>query len=94
MNLFSTIVIENEEYIFLHDLEKAVSLQMDECLGMICTCYEVGLDTSSSDPYLDSIILAIGDSVAKTVSLVNESMVETAEQALVQRKIFQPFKTS
>ena len=30
LNLLSTIVIENEEFVFVHDLEKAMHLRLDE----------------------------------------------------------------
>ncbi|MCO5574550.1 hypothetical protein L7F22_028338 [Adiantum nelumboides] len=32
---FSTVVVDGEEYIFLHDLEKATKLRMDECLSLL-----------------------------------------------------------
>ncbi|MCO5580643.1 hypothetical protein L7F22_034513 [Adiantum nelumboides] len=32
---FSTVVVDGEEYIFLHDLEKATNLRMDECLSLL-----------------------------------------------------------
>ena len=35
ISMLATIVIDGEEYVFLHNLEKACNLQMDECLGML-----------------------------------------------------------
>ncbi|MCO5615157.1 hypothetical protein L7F22_069446 [Adiantum nelumboides] len=32
---FASIVIDDEEFVFLHDIEKACSLRMDECLSLL-----------------------------------------------------------
>ncbi|MCO5610053.1 hypothetical protein L7F22_064288 [Adiantum nelumboides] len=34
---FASIVIDDEEFVFLHDIEKACSLRMDECLSLLKT---------------------------------------------------------
>lgn len=46
---FSTIIVENEEFIFLNDLEKAFGLRLDECLSLLCAKTEFPLDTTK-DP--------------------------------------------
>ena len=35
----SPIVINGEEYLFVHDLEKTFDLRMDECLSIICATH-------------------------------------------------------
>lgn len=82
LNVLSTIVIDDEEYIFLHDLEKVASLRMDEILGMICTYIDGGVNTNV-DPYLKKIILPLGDTIAEMVALVKDMVVDPAEQANV-----------
>ena len=40
------------------------------------------------DPYLDNVILPLGDSISNKIVLVKDSVVETVEQALVQEELF------
>ena len=69
----------------MHDLEKAMQLRLDEILGMICTFVDVGVDTDVN-PYLEKIILPLGDTVAETVALVKDMVVDPAEQANVSEE--------
>ena len=85
LNLLSTIVIDNEEFVFVHDLEKAMQLPLDEILGMIYTYVDVGVHTDV-DPYLEKIILPLGDTVAETVALVKDMVVDPAKQANVSEE--------
>ena len=82
----STIIVDKEPFVFLHDLEKAASLRMDECLSMICIKGEFPFDTEST--HLDTLLLPLGDSVLDTVKLINEEM-GVAEQKDVSEEDFQ-----
>ena len=73
----STIIVDKEPFVFLHDLEKAASLRMDECLNMICIKGEFPLETQST--HLDTMLLPLRDSVLDTVKLINEE-IELAKQ--------------
>ena len=85
INNLGTIVIFGEEYVFLHDLEKALELRMDECLALFCTKTEFPLN--NSDDHLAVTLLPLGDSVQTIVALGNECT-EQSEQANVNEAEF------
>ncbi|MCO5569871.1 hypothetical protein L7F22_023585, partial [Adiantum nelumboides] len=64
----SPVVINGEEYLFLHDLEKAFDIRMDKCLSILCATVESSAIDPSSDP-LDQSLLLLGVSVVDTVEL-------------------------
>ena len=70
INNFGTLIISGVEYFFLHDLEKAQGLRMDECLAIICFKAEFPLD--NTDDHLADTLLPLGDSVQETVALASE----------------------
>ena len=82
----SSIVIDGEEYLFLHDLEKLFGLRMDECLAVICATTESSAIDPSSDP-LDRALLPMGESVADTVELAMVT-VTNAEQSSLSEEEF------
>ena len=82
----STIIVDKKPFFFLHNLEKAASLRMDECLSMICIKGEFPFDTQST--HLDTILLPLGDNMLDTVKFINEEL-ELAKQKDVLKDIFQ-----
>ena len=52
---------------------------------MIYTYVDAGVDTNV-DPYLEKIILPLGDTVAETVALVKDMVVDPTEQANVSEE--------
>ena len=82
----SSIVINGEEYLYLHDLEKTFDLRMDECLSILCaTVASSGIDPTS-DP-LDRSLLPLGESMADTVELAMVA-VTGAEHSSVSEEEF------
>ena len=64
INNFGTLIISGVDYVFLHDLEKALALRM------ICTKVEFSLD--NIDDHLADTLLPLNDSVQDTVALASE----------------------
>ena len=81
----SSVVVDGGEFVFLHDLEKAFAMRMDECLSVLCTKAEIDID--SAPDALDTKLLPLGDSVAETVALVCQDVM-AADQALVTEEEF------
>ncbi|MCO5552530.1 hypothetical protein L7F22_006042 [Adiantum nelumboides] len=67
---FSSVVVDRDEFIFLHDLEKATKLRMDECLSLLKVRGEFPLDTTpcqSSSQSLQCLLLGRSLSTLATV---------------------------
>ncbi|MCO5602083.1 hypothetical protein L7F22_056210 [Adiantum nelumboides] len=61
--------INGEEFVFLHYIEKAFSLRMDECFSLLTMQVEFPLDIA---PYLpEEQLLPLGDTVFETISIAN-----------------------
>ena len=82
----STIIVDKEPFVFLHNLKKAASLRMDDCLSMICITGKFPFDTQST--HLDTMLLPLGDSVLGTLKFINEEL-ELATQEDVPKDNFQ-----
>ncbi|MCO5606381.1 hypothetical protein L7F22_060569, partial [Adiantum nelumboides] len=82
---FSSVVVDGEDFVFLHDLEKAFGLRMDECLSVLCTNAQFPLDNAPDA--LESKLLPLGDSVVDTIAVVCAEVL-AAEQALVDEEEF------
>lgn len=63
---FSSIIVEGEEYLFLHNLEKTLQLLIDEYLSMICIEGKFPYDQTSNP--IDHMLLPLGDNVMETVA--------------------------
>ena len=77
----SPIVINGEEFLFVHDLEKIFDLRMDECLSILCsTVASSGIDPSSNP--LDESLLPLGDSVVDTVEMAIEAVTDAPQSSV------------
>ena len=85
LNNLGTIIIDGVPFVFMHDLEKALGLRMDECLAMICTKAEFPLD--NEDGQLGDKLLPLGESVLETVALVSAEVAQD-DNALVLESEF------
>lgn len=85
INNLSCVVYNGKKFVFLHDLERALNLRMDECLAILCTKAKFLLD-NSTDPLKDNI-LPLGNSALDTVILVNKEAKQHA-QKLVPKSEF------
>ena len=81
----SSIVIDGEEYLYLHDLGKTFDLCMDECMSIICaTVVSSGIDPAS-DP-LDRSLLPLGESVADTVELAMVAVTDAGHSSVSEEE--------
>lgn len=87
INNLGTLIISGVEYVFLHDLEKALALRHDECLAMICTKCEFPLD--NTDDHLADTLLPLGDSVQDTVAIVSEHTDQSEHAAVTEEEFIE-----
>ena len=54
-------MVGGEEFVYLHDVEKAFTLRRDECFAIFDTHANFEVDTTTSNP--NENLLSMGDSV-------------------------------
>ncbi|MCO5546947.1 hypothetical protein L7F22_000386 [Adiantum nelumboides] len=79
----SPIVINGEEYLFLHDLEKTFDIHMDECLSILSAIIESFAIDPSSNP-LDRSLLPLGESVVDTVELAMVAVIDAPHSSVLE----------
>lgn len=84
----STVVIDDEEFFYLHDLEKLCKLRLDECFSIITTNSEIPLDSAVPNTLDEKCIpQSFGEDLVDVVVLVQED-IRQAEQAKVAPEEF------
>ena len=96
LSTLSTIVIDDEEFVFMHDLEKACKICHDECLSMLATQGKIPLDDTEEGPLSHQCIPSTADlttALPATVQIV-QAVIAESEQANVTDEQFQAVQST
>lgn len=79
----STVVIDDDEFIFFHDIEKQCHLRMDECFSILATYCEFPFDHDDSINALEvvkTIPPNLGEGLVEAVKLVKDDIDAAAQK--------------